>query len=138
MKKVIWPGLMLTLIVLAGALSTAQTPPPDANKAVAQEQLKLARKALHDLELLWKGGEASIDDPRIIVWERRQVEAVRASDTSKAEVVAAIEAYIKRMKDLEQVVKTRFQRNETDRVGVHEAAYRVLEAELWLSQEKAR
>ena len=138
MKKAIWPVLILTLIVLAGALSTAQTPPSDANRAAAQEKLKLASKALHDLELLWKGGEASIDDPRAIVWERRKVEAVRDSGASKAEVVAAIEAYLKRMKDLEQKAKNRVRKGETDRVGVHEAAYRVLEAELWLCREKAR
>lgn len=138
MKKAIWPGLLLTLIVLAGALAPAETPPTDANRAVAKEQLKLAREALIDLDLLYKGGEASIDDPRVIVWARRQVEALRASGASKAEVVAALEDYVKRMKTLEQVAKRQYRLDVVDRVRVHEAVYHVLEAEMWLNQEKTR
>jgi hypothetical protein len=138
MKKAIWPGLVLILIVLAGAVAPAEKPLADANRALAKEQLKLARRALGDLDQLFKGGEVSIDDPRFIVWQRRQVEALRASGAPKAEIVAALEVYLKRMKDLEQVARRRLEQAVVDRVSVHEAAYRVLEAEMWLSQEKAR
>src|SRR3954466_10328990 len=105
MKNARWVGLVLGSIALAGALAPAAPTPEDGNKALAQEQLKVARQALAHLERMYKGGEADVSDPRKTLWERRQVEALRISGAAKAEVVAAVEAYAKRMKLLEQVAK---------------------------------
>jgi hypothetical protein len=138
MKKARRLGLVLGLIMLAGALAPAVPETLDANKALAREQLKLASQALGDLDRKFRGGEASIDDPRVTLWERRKVEALRASGVPKAEVVAAVEGYVKRMKVLEQVAKRQYEQNVAERLSVHEAAYRTLEAEMWLNEEKAR
>src|SRR5947208_1805530 len=98
MKKERWLVLLLGLMMLAGALAPAA--PEDANKGLAQEQLKLVRQILADLDREYKDGVLSVNDPKINLWERRQVEAVRASGAPKAEIVAALEAYAKRMKSM--------------------------------------
>lgn len=125
-------------MMLAGALASAAPQPSDANKGLAQEQLKLIPQALGDLDRKFKGGEASIDDDRITRWERRRVDALRASGAPKAEVVAAAEGFAKRMKMLEQVARQRYEKDICERLDVAEATYRALEAEMLLNQEKAR
>jgi hypothetical protein len=112
--------------------------PADASKALAQEQLELAREALRDLDLMSKKVELSLTDPRFALWHRRSVEAIRASGAGKAERVAALEDYLKRMKDQERFAQVALERAQSSRVDVFDARYRVLEAEIWLNQEKAR
>jgi hypothetical protein len=131
-------GLMLGVVALAGALAPAAPQPPDLNKALAQEQLKLARQALRDLDLMHKGEGLSRTDPRFALWERRQVEAIRATGAGKAELVAALENYLKRMKEEERLAQLALEKDQGTRVDVWDAQYRVLEAEMWLNQEKAR
>src|SRR4051794_11496199 len=96
-------ALMLGIVALAGALAPAASQQPDPNKALAQEQVKLARQALRDLDLLQKGGELALSDPKYLLWMRREVEAVRDSGADKAELVAALEGHLKRMRVLASV-----------------------------------
>ena len=62
------------------ALAVREEQPPDLNKALAQEQLKLAQQALRDLDLMHNREGLSRTDPRFALWERRQVEAIRATE----------------------------------------------------------
>jgi hypothetical protein len=130
--------LLLGIGALAAALAPAASQAPDPKKALAQEQLGLARQALSDLDRMYKGGEVALDDPRFAVWERRQVEAVRDAGASRAEFIAALEDYVKRLRDRQRLVEEGDRRTQVSRVDVHDAKYRVLEAEMWLNQEKAR
>jgi len=129
---------VLAIVALAGALAPAASQPPDPNKALAQEQLKLARQALQDLSQMHKSAGLSLTDPRFALWERRQVEAIRASGADQAELAAALDNYVKRMKQMEQFAQVAFQKGEINRVELRDAQYRGLEAEIWLNQEKAR
>ena len=79
-------GLVLGIFTLAGALAPAALQPSEPNKALAQQQLKLARQALRDLDLMHKGEGVSRTDPRFALWERRQVEAIRATGAGEAEL----------------------------------------------------
>ncbi len=129
--------LVLGIVALA-ALAPAASQPRDPKKALAHDQLGLARQALGDLDRMYKGGEVTRYDPRFAVWERRQVEAVRDAGASRAEFIAALEGYAKRLGDWQRIVEEGYRKDQVSRVDVHDAKYRVLEAEIWLIQEKAR
>lgn len=131
-------GLAIAVFALAGALAPADPQPEDPNKALAQEQLNLTRQALRDLKLQYQNGEVAMFDPKFALWERRQVEAIRAAGATKAEFVAALEDYVKRLNVLQAVVQKGYEKDQVTRVDVHDAKYRLLEAEIWLNQEKAR
>jgi outer membrane protein TolC len=131
-------GFLLGICAVAAALAPAASQAPDPKKSLAQEQLGLARQALEVLDQMHKNGQVSPDDPRIAVWERRQVEAVRDAGTGRAEFIAALEGYVKRMRDRQRIVEQRQQSGQAYFVDVLDAKYRVLEAEMWLNQEKAR
>jgi outer membrane protein TolC len=130
--------MLMGIAAMAATLATAGSQAPDPKKSLAQEQLELARQALSDLDRMGKGGEASAYDPRFGVWERRQVEAVRDAGASRAEFLVALEGYGKRLRDRRRIVDEAFRQGQASRLDVHEVKYRVLEAELWLNQEKAR
>ena len=130
-------GLLLGICALAAVLAPAASQAPDRKKSLAQEQLTLARQALQSLDQMYKNGDP-VDEARIAVWERRQVEAVRDAGTSRAEFIAALEGYVKRMRDRQRIVEQRQQSGQAYFVDVLDAKYRVLEAEMWLNQEKAR
>ena len=102
------------------------------------KQLKLAQQALRDLDLMHKGEGLSRTDPRFALWERRQLEAIRATGAGKAELLAALEIYLKRIKEQERLAQLALEKGEGARVDLWDAQYRVLEAEMWLIQERAR
>ena len=131
-------GFLLGICAVAAALAPAASQAPDPKKSLAQEQLGLARIAFEALDQMQKTGQVSPDDPRIAVWARRQVEAVRDAGTGRAEFIAALEGYVKRMRDRQRIVEQRQQSGQAYFVDVLDAKYRVLEAEMWLNQEKAR
>ncbi len=110
----------------------------DANKALAETQLKLARQALEELDSLYKQARLSPLDSRIAVWERRQVEALSATGVGKAERLSAIEAYVNRMKRLSAIAEETHKQGTITGADVLDWQYRVLEAEMWLNQEKLR
>ncbi len=129
-------GLLLGIVALVGALAPAAQQPVDPNRALAEEQLKLARQAVSHLDRLYKGGEVPLSDARFALWERRQIEATRATGAGKAEIVAALEAHLKRLKDLERYAEAAHQKGQATLADVDEAKYRVLEAEMWLNQRE--
>ena len=98
-------GLLLGMCAVAAALAPAASQAPDPKKSLAQEQLGLARQALEVLDQMHMNGQVSADDPRIAVWQRRQVEAVRDAGTGRAEFIAALEGYVKRMRDRQRIVE---------------------------------
>jgi hypothetical protein len=131
-------GLGIALFALAGALAPAAPEPLALNKSLAQEQIKLIDQALADLDRLVKGGEMSISDPRLDHWERRRVEATRATGAGKSEMVAAQGRYVNRLRDQERWAEELWKKDQATRTDVFDVKYRRLEAEMWLNQEKAR
>jgi hypothetical protein len=110
----------------------------DINKALAEEQLKLAREALGSINALFQNARIDVLDPRIAVWERRQIEALQASGVGRGELVSALEKYVKRMKDLSLLAEQRRQQARITLVDVMDWQYRTLEGEMWLNQAKSR
>jgi hypothetical protein len=125
-------------LTLTGALAPAPPEPAADVKALAREQIALARQALHDLEQMYKGGEVSLTDRAFPLWGQRLVQAVRTSGADKAEVVTTLENYLDQTKKFEQYAQAAHQKGLGSRVDVTEAQYRRLEAAIWLAEEKAR
>jgi hypothetical protein len=118
------------------ALAPAAPKQQDANKALAEDQLKLARQALEELNSLQKSARLDILDSRVAIWERRQIEALKASRIAKGELVSALEAYVKQMKNLSLIAQARREQARLLHVDVLDWQYRALEGEMWLNQAK--
>ena len=110
----------------------------DTNKALAEAQLKLARHALDALGEMQMNGTLDNRESRFAVWRRRQVEALRASGVGKGELVTALEDYLKQMKELSLDADDRRKQARIKYVDLLDCQYLVLEAEMWLNQEKSR
>jgi hypothetical protein len=130
--------LCAAALALIGALAPAPPEPVTEVKALAREQVTLARQALQDLDRLHKAGEISVTDRAFPLWGQRLVHAVRTSGADKAEVVSTLENYLDQTKKLEQYTRTAHEQGRATRVDVTEAQYRRLEAAIWLAEEKAR
>lgn len=83
-------------------------------------------------------GTVTAYDPRFVVWERRRVEAVRDAGASHAEFLAALEGYVKSLRDRQRLAELAVRQAAAPGVELLEAKYHVLEAERWLNREKAR
>lgn len=108
------------------------------NQALAREQLALIDQALEVLRRLIKDGRISLSDPRFSLWERRRLETLRKAGAGKAEIVAALEKYVKTMKEDEALAKAMHESARGNMVDVYDARFRRMEAEIWLNEEKAR
>jgi hypothetical protein len=125
-------------LALIGALAPAPAEPAADIKTLAREQLKVIDQAVGDLKQLVKAGNVSATDPGFSRWERRRIEALRASGAGKAELIASLESYVDQLKKDEQLRQQLHESGHASRVDIFEARYRRLEAEIWLAEEKAR
>ena len=83
------------------ARAGAAVPDMAAKRALAREQLALIDQALAMLDGLYKSATIRFSDPRFSLWARRKVETLRKTGAGKAEIVAALESYINRLKQEE-------------------------------------
>lgn len=110
----------------------------EAGRALAKEQLVLIDNASEVLRQMAEKGLVETSDPRFALWGRRRVETLRQTGAGKAEVVAALETYIKGLKQEEEIAAARRQAARASMLDVYDARYRRMEAEGWLNEEKAR
>ena len=66
------------------------------------------------------------------------METLRKSGAGKAEIVAALESYINRLKQEEAITENDHQSARATQVDVHDVRFRRMEAQIWLNEEKAR
>ena len=116
----------------------AAVPDIAVNRALAREQLALIDQALAMLDQLFQNSTIRFTDPRFSLWARRKVETLRKIGAGKAVIVAALESYIKRLKQEEAVTENDHRSARATQVDVHDVRFRRLEAEIWLNEEKAR
>ena len=122
----------------AAGVPAAAVPDLAANRALAREQLALIDQALAMLNQLYENSTIRFTDPRFSLWARRKVETLRKIGAGKAEIVAALESYINRLKQEEAATQNDHQSGRATQVDVHDIQYRRMEAEIWLNEEKAR
>lgn len=71
-------------------------------------------------------------------WSQRILEAELELANEHAARLAAYEAHVKRMQDVEQMSKKHYEAGRLPLVGYSEAKFFRAEAELWLAKEKAK
>ncbi len=125
----------------AGAGAAAPAPAgPDmaANRALAREALALIEDAFAMMREMAQNGSFNIADPSFSIWAHRRLEMLRRAGAGKAEIVAALEKEIDRLKLDEAIAKVRKESARGTEVQVRDVQFRRLEAEIWLNEEKAR
>jgi hypothetical protein len=120
------------------AAGGAAVPDIAANRALAKEQLALIDGALVTLHRLYQNAKVNYNDPRFSLWGRRRIETLRKTGAGKAEIVAALEEYIRSLRAEEASAQTNVQQAQGTQVDVFDARFRRMEAEIWLNEAKAR
>lgn len=137
-----------------GTQEQAKTPPPPTktpplptaaavpdmapNQALARKQLAVIDKAWALMEFLAQNARIEIDGGTFGVWGRRRLEALRKAGAGKAEIVAALEKYIKDLDRLRAIVEGREAVARSTTPEDFEVQFLRMEAEIWLNEEKAR
>jgi RNA polymerase sigma factor (sigma-70 family) len=130
----------------AGPLARADVPPPRAAQPGGQGESKLttlrkakvaaAQAVLDERTREFLAGRGTQEF--LLEASRRLAESQRELNPAKADLVAALQAHLNRVKEMEAVDKERFNAGRITVAQVKEAEYYRLEAEIWLEQAKGR
>jgi RNA polymerase sigma factor (sigma-70 family) len=122
----------------AGGAALAVQDPGEANRAIARQQLVLIDEAWAFMHSLAINARIEIATGYFGLWGRRRLDALHRAGAGKAEIVAALEKYIKDLTELEEIAKARVEGARSTKLGVYEFQFLRMEAEIWLKEEKAR
>ena len=125
---VIFAVLATGLAVTAVVLGESQSPPTRA-----EQRLKLAQEANDAINAMSKARENASSE-QVYRWSRRLMEAEEGISDKKVDQVAAINAYLLRMKAMEQRLSQAYRQGEASYLDDLEAQWYVLEAELLLAR----
>jgi hypothetical protein len=117
--------------------ATPAVPDLAANRALARQQLALIDEAWAFFGDMFTNARMGIDSATISPWGRRKLEALRKAGAGKAEIVAALEKYIKDLERFETIAHTRLEHFHPT-YDEYEFKFLRMEAEIWLIEEKAR
>jgi len=101
-----------------------------AKVQAALARLRFAKQAFKAIEERHKLGNP-VSDEDYHKWSLRLLEAERATSTTRAEEIAALEAHFKRMKELSERAAKLFQNGERDRLQCLDTSYWEEEAAGW-------
>jgi hypothetical protein len=128
------------LLALALAASSPAFAAPSSNPYVGTPEYKLAsarvaavRKAYAAVLASWKQGQAKVDD--LYVWSVRVLEAER-DHTVQLDNDQSLKDHVKRIQDLEAIVKARFDKGMASSADVAVVTYYRLDAELRYMYER--
>jgi hypothetical protein len=119
----------------AGGGAAPETAP---NRAIARKQLALIDDASATLRQLALNGKVSFSDPRFSLWGRRRLETLHKAGAGKAEIITALEKHIESLKADEAMAEHAHQSARGTILDVYDVQFRRMEAEIWLTEEKAR
>ncbi len=133
----------------AGDTAKAATPKPSgavdtvapeiaANRKIAKEQLALIDSALQMLRTRAREGNTRMNDPAFSVWGQRKLETLRRAGATKAEIIAELQKYIQNLKEDHAMAVALHQQGRGTVIDEIDVRYRLMEAEIWLNEEKAR
>jgi hypothetical protein len=131
-------AFLLGLGVLTSATLRADEPPaPNDTSANAKARAEAAAKVYQGtLDRAKVDPGAALDPEKLYQWSRRWMEAEQELSDKKKDRVAAAEAHLERMKKLESVFKTYFEKGLVGPVEPAAQTYFRLEAERGLAQIK--
>jgi multidrug efflux pump subunit AcrA (membrane-fusion protein) len=107
-------------------------------KALARARREAAEKVYGALLKQRQLGLAGADAEQFYLWSRRWLEAQRDASGTKEERLAALEAHLQRMTDVQKVAAQLAKAGQAPTWQGAAADFYRTEAELWLAQEKAR
>ena len=116
----------------------AAVPDMAVNRALATEQLALIDEVLAIEHQGARDGKIARFDPSFSLWGRRRLETLRKTGAGKAEMVTALEKFLKTLKEEEALAKAHYESARVSRVELYDLQFRRMEAEIWLNNEKAR
>jgi RND family efflux transporter MFP subunit len=107
-------------------------------KKLTQARLEAARKTYEMLLQRYKNATDRLDTEKMYQWSRRWMEAGRDLASKQDERVAAVQAHLDRMKDLERLATALSKAGQGLMSDVSAAEFYRTEAELWLAREKGK
>jgi hypothetical protein len=135
-RAAVLAGLSLALLLQTPAWgATVRTGKVPA--ALLKARLEAAENVYKGARLLLQIDPKSIDAERMYCWSHRWLDAQRALGSKKVDSVAACEAHLARMKDLQELTKKMVQGGVVRPLDVNTTKFYVAEAEVWLAEAKA-
>lgn len=124
---------LVTGAIFSSALAAEKTP-----AELAKERLAVIRE-IHRLQMeAFRTGTAGFSIEHTYVWSRRWVEAARDASDKKADQVAALQAHLERMQQLEESAERLVKSGAAVKTDALAAKFYRLEAQHWLSQAKEK
>src|SRR5262249_39055304 len=114
----------------------ATAKPEDRLQKLLKERVEVAETEVKDLTENVQAGRGSPEtlfEPSV-----RLLVAQRELTDNKADQLAAYEAHLKRMKEIEKISKALFDAGRISRIQFSPVRYHRLEAEIWLERAKAK
>jgi outer membrane protein TolC len=128
---------MLPVVVLAGLAAAASAPAdPEDRQSVAKQRLQVAQEANDAIKAMRRARE-NVSSEEVYRWSGRLMEAQMAMSEKKADQIAAINAYLSKVKEMAKLAKQGYEQGELGYLQLLDAKWHVLEAESLLSQAKA-
>jgi hypothetical protein len=131
------PTALFGSLFLCWAISRAAPPEAPISPDLLAARSDAARDAYQEALKLYQEGR-SRDVDRIYRWSLRWLEAEREMRSAKADQVAAARAHDKRMRQLEDLIKTRFRVGAAASVELPEVAYYRAEADILLARAQGK
>jgi hypothetical protein len=122
-------------MLLPGGRNQSAPPEPAVPRELLDARSKAAGDSFREAWLLYREGRTR-DVDRIYLWSLRWREAQEEASTRHADQLAASEAHEKRMRQLEDLIRTRFRAGVAAPVELPEVTYYRAEAEILTARLK--
>jgi hypothetical protein len=131
-RTLVLAGLISGLAVVGVVWAVPKQANTKAPDQLAEARLKAARDAFEIAH-----GE-SIDREKMYRWSVRWLESEKALKPAKADQLAALQAHLERMKNVEEDCQVAFKKGLGTKFDVVAATFFRTEAETWLAEAKAK
>jgi hypothetical protein len=128
-------GLLLINPLLVSGASAGEGPPTLASLAKARADA--ARRAYQESDKLYREGR-SRDVDRIYLWSQRWLDAEREAAPGEKEKISAFEAHFRRMRQLENLIRNRYNSGVAAAIELPAVEFYRLEAEGWLLSHRQK
>jgi hypothetical protein len=130
------PATAVALVLLGSALAPSAPPEPKQPPwKLAEAKLDAARKTCELIAQDYAEGRASHEQFQL--WSRRWMDAQKQVTPKRSEQLAAVEAHVDRMRQLEKAARKRVAAKRAPEWEGYATEYLRIEAELMLSQTRS-
>ena len=129
LRRTWMPAVLALGLAFTNVQGANPSPSPSKLPLVMTYKLEAAQKAFRQV---WGGQGGNVE--RAYPWSVRWLEAERALSDQTEDRIAALEAHLERVREIEQVTKRQFQQRISSLYEVSASEYYVAEAEVWVAQ----